>query len=317
MRRVGRPRRRVRCLLRREGHPPPLRAGAVPVGAEVWLRPGRQDPRHEGLPRRARPRGRGRGVHHHAGPLARQDDRGRARGRQGRVRREADDPHRGRGRRGGGRVEAHRARRHRGRAVDGRRRLDAGVRRDPHRGDRARRPRPNGLLPQRRPRPVALLPPRQADDAEDRRLGLVPGPPVRVRRGEGRADAAGATVRPRQFRPVAVPVAVQRRAVHRHAHAPRHADVGRDGRAVPGPRHSRRRAIPRIRRPRRARRGNRRGGLRGGLSARRHRDHAERLPGGRGDPRAARGDQVREGRVPALQGRSRRAARASPPGTSR
>ena len=46
--------------------------GLYPSARKCGLDPRRQGTRHEGLPRRARPEGRGRGVHRHARPLARQ-----------------------------------------------------------------------------------------------------------------------------------------------------------------------------------------------------------------------------------------------------
>ena len=169
-----------------------------------------------------------------------------------------------------------------------------------------------GRLPQRRSRAVALLPARRADDTRRRSTGTSSSATVRAgrpsRSGRRRSELPFDRAAFAQWRclstfsggPFTDLLAhhVTRMIAAMGVRFPARVTAGGglyleyDGRDVPDV-------------------GDRGRGLRGGLSARRHRRDDHRLPDGRSDSRAARRDQVREGRLPRLSATTRPAARRS------
>ena len=184
VRRVGRPRRRVRRRVRRQGHAPPLLAGALSFRAQVPSRSGRQDARHEGLPRDCSTCKDVDAVciatpdHWHGRMTVDALAAGKDVYVEKPMTRRAEEA-----------VAVLDAWQRTGRVVTvgvqsmadpvWMRAFDlirtGGIGHVAH--------AQTGVVPQRRSRPVALLPARRADDAEDHRLGPLPRPPVRAAPG--------------------------------------------------------------------------------------------------------------------------------------
>ena len=134
-------------------------------------------------------------------------------------------------------------------------------------------------------RPVALLHARQGHDPQDRRLEDVPRDRVRA--------GARPAVQPRPVCPVALLLGLRRRHVHRLVRPSAHPPDPGDGRPVAAPGCRRRRIVPGIRWPRRARRGHGGRRLRRRLPGPDLGHDVQRRPASRGDPRPQRDPDVR------------------------